>query len=90
MSLARIWLWGSAVALVRVGALWFLIYREWAHLQNLATLPLVLLLFPEGLFLPAPVTWSARLAVVFSAVLIAGSFAWVLIFTMAARWYGRR
>ena len=63
----RIWLWGSAVALVRVCALWSLVYREWTHQQSLATLPLVLLLFPEGLLLPASVTWTAKLALVFSA-----------------------
>jgi hypothetical protein len=82
---ARVWWWGSAVAVVRVGALWLLIYREWAHQQSLATLPLVLLLFPEGLLLRAPVIWTARLAFVFSAVVMAGSFLWVLILALALR-----
>jgi hypothetical protein len=84
-SWARVWMWGSTIALVRVGVLWFLIYREWTHQQSLETLPLALLLFPEGLLLPASVTWTARLALVFSGVLIAGSFLWVLLLTLVVR-----
>lgn len=83
--IARVWLWGSAVASVRVGVLWFLIYREWTHQQSLATLPLVLLLFPEGLLLPAPLVWTVKLALVFSASLIAGSCLWVVILALAVR-----
>jgi hypothetical protein len=78
-------LWGSAVALVRVGVLWFLIYREWTHQQSLETLPLVLLLFPEALVLPASVTWTTKLALMFSAALIAGSFLWVRMLTLLVR-----
>ena len=87
---ARVWLWGVVVALVRVGALWFLIYREWTHQQSLATLPLVLLLFPEGLLLPAPVIWTAKLALVFSAALIGGSFLWMVVLARAVRWLTSR
>jgi len=58
--------------------------------QSLATLPVVLLLFPEGLLLPAPVIWTARLAFVFSVALIAGSFLWVLILALAVRCCGTR
>jgi len=87
---ARVWLWGSVVALVRVGALWFLIYREWTHQQSLATLPVVLLLLPEGLLLPASMIWTAKLALVFSAALIAGSFLWVAVLALAVRWFTSR
>jgi len=65
--------------------LWFLTYREWTHQQSLETLPLVLLLFPEALVLPASVTWTAKLALMFSAALIAGSFLWVRILTLVVR-----
>jgi hypothetical protein len=82
---ARVWLWGSAVALVRVGVLWFLIYREWTHQQSLNTLPLVLLLLPEGLLLPASAIWTAKLALVFSAAVIGGSFLWVALAMMVRR-----
>jgi hypothetical protein len=82
---ARVWLWGSVVALVRVGALWFLIYREWTHQQSLATLPLVLLLFPEALLLPASVIWTATLALMFSVVVIAGSYLWVAALALTVR-----
>ena len=82
---ARVWLWAAAVASIRVGVLWFLIYREWTHRQSLATLPLALLLFPEGLLLPAPVIWTAKLAFVFGAALTAGSLVWVLTAALAVR-----
>ena len=36
------------LSLVRVGSLWYLVYREWSHQQSLETLPLILLLLPEG------------------------------------------
>lgn len=86
----RIWLWAGAVAAARVGVLWLLIHRKWAHQQSLATLPLVLLLFPEGLLLPGSVEWTARLAVLFSTVLIAGSFVWVLTAALVVRCCGTR
>lgn len=82
---SRVWLWGGAVALVRLGVLWFLIYREWTREASLAILPLVLLLFPEGWLLPAPVTWTTSTALVFSAILAAGSFLWVMVFALVAR-----
>lgn len=47
-------------------------------------LPLILLLFPEGLLLPGSVVWTAPLAIAFSAALIAGSFLWVAVLTLAA------
>jgi hypothetical protein len=75
--------------LVRVGVLWFLIYRVWTNQQSLATLPLVLLLFPEALLLPGSVIWTTRLAVLFSVALIAGSFLWALIVSLVARRWRR-
>jgi hypothetical protein len=72
---------------VRVGVLWFLVYRVWTNQQDLATLPLVLLLFPEALLLPGSVTWTAKVAALFSVALIAGSFLWVvMVFLAARRW----
>jgi hypothetical protein len=85
-----VWLWGGAIAAVRLGVLWLLIHREWAHQQRLATLPFVLLLFPEGLLLPGSVDWTARLAVLSSTVLIAGSFVWVLTAVLVVRCCGAR
>lgn len=81
----RIWLWGSAVALVRVGVLWFLVYHEWTRQGSLTLLPLMLLLFPEGWLLPAPMTWTTTAALVFSAILTVGSFLWVMIVGLVVR-----
>lgn len=71
--------------MVRLAALWFLIYREWTREASLAILPLILLLFPEGWLLPAPVTWTTNTALVFSAILAAGSFLWVMLFILVSR-----
>ena len=70
----RIWFLASGLAFIRLCALWFLVSREWTHQQNLATLPLILLLFPEGFLLPAPVIWTLGTALFFSVVLTMGSF----------------
>ena len=79
------WWWGSVLAAIRVGALWLLVSRLWTNQQSLTSLPLVLLLFPEALLLPGSVTWTAKLAVVFSVVLIAGSFLCVTVAALAVR-----
>ena len=82
----RVWLLGSGVACVRLGALWFLVSREWIHQQSLATLPLILLLFPEGFLLPAPVIWTLKTALFFSAVLVVGSFTAVALLGLGVGW----
>jgi len=82
----RVWLLGSGLACVRLGALWLLVSREWSHQQSLSTLPLILLLFPEGLLLPAPMIWTLRTALFFSAVLVVGSFTAVALFGLAVGW----
>ena len=82
----RVWLLGSGLACVRLGALWLLVSREWSHQQSLSTLPLILLLFPEGLLLPAPMIWTLRTALFFSAVLVVGSFTAVALFGLGVGW----
>lgn len=85
----RVWCWGTGVAMVRVGVLWFLVYHVWTNQQSLTTLPLLLLLFPEAMLLPGSVVWTTHLAMLFSAVLVAGSFLWVLILSFVTRRIGR-
>jgi hypothetical protein len=82
----RVWLLGSGLACVRVGALWFLVSREWLHQQSLAALPLILLLFPEGFLLPSRVLWTLNTALFFSAVLIVGSFTAVAVLGFVVGW----
>lgn len=64
---------GGLVALVRIVILWYLTYREWTGTQSLSLLPLILLLYPEGLLLPP--TWRLTTTHVwlFSGLLIIGS-----------------
>ncbi len=81
-----VWLLGSGLACVRLGALWLLVSREWIHQQSLSTLPLILLLFPEGLLLPSPVIWTLRTALFFSAVLVVGSFTAVALLGLGVGW----
>ena len=82
----RVLLLGSGLACVRLGALWFLVSREWIHQQSLSTLPLILLLFPEGFLLPARVIWTLKTALFFSAVLVVGSFTAVALLGLCMGW----
>ena len=61
------------LAILRVGALWFLIYLEWTNQQTLSALPLILLLYPEVLLVPVTHSWTFGSCLIFSLVLVAGS-----------------
>jgi hypothetical protein len=74
----------SLLAAVRIGVLWFLIYREATHQQRLVELPLVLLLYPEGLLLPRNFAWTVGTGVAFSGALMMGSFLLVAFVIRAA------
>jgi hypothetical protein len=88
--IGQLLLWSGVIAVIRVGALWFLVSREWTHQPSVSALPLVLLLYPEGLLLPAGITWTATMAGAFTAVLIAGSAMWVTIARLAGQWVGSK
>ena len=66
---------GLGLSAIRIAALWFLLYREWSHHPSISLLPLILALYPEGLLLPAKLSWTVGRAVEFSGVLLLGSFA---------------
>ena len=67
---------GVSLALIRVGSLWILVHQNWTGRESLDLLPLVLLLFPEGLLLPKGFAWTFWAAVSFSGLLAIGSFLW--------------
>jgi hypothetical protein len=73
----RFWIsamkFGGVVALLRVSVLWYVTYREWTGTQSLSLLPLVLLLYPEGLLLPPTWSLTATLIWLFSGLLTIGS-----------------
>ncbi len=75
------WAVAILVSFGRVGALWVLLVLEWTGRQTLAAVPLVLLLYPEGLLLGPVGAWTVRKALAFSAVLLAGSLAWAGVIT---------
>ena len=62
------------VALLRVSILWYVTYREWTGTQSLTLLPLVLLLYPEGLLLGPTWRLTATNVWLFSGLLTVGSF----------------
>src|SRR5260370_41000152 len=68
----------SALDLARVSALWYLTYREWTGTQSFLTLPLVLLLYPEGATLPQGWSLTSSHVWLFSGDLIFGSLSIVL------------
>ena len=70
---------------VRVGAFAFLLYLEATGRQSIAMLPLILLLYPEGLLMGSDLSWTAGRAIGFAALLIAGSFSLTLIGAFVVR-----
>jgi hypothetical protein len=68
-----------AISCVRVFVLFFLVYCEWTGRQSISLLPLVLLLYPEGLLLRDGLTWTVGKAAGFGALLIIGSFSLTFI-----------
>jgi len=83
---SQLWVAGGLLALARIGALWFLLHSQWTQRQSVSLVVLVMLLYPEALVLPEPMTWTISRGVLFSLVLIAGSFLWggVLVVLLGA------
>lgn len=81
----RVMKFGIPLAAVRIGVLWFLAFREAAHQQSLAELPLILLLYPEGLVLPKHFAWTAGREWAFSVALLVGSLLLAALVVRAAQ-----
>ena len=64
---------GFCLAAARIAILWVLIFREAAHRQSVAELPLIVLLYPEGLVLPRTFEWTVGRGFALSGVLLLGS-----------------
>jgi len=82
MRMLTVWI---SLAAVRITALWLLIYLEWSHRQSISLLPLVILLYPEGLLLPAKFNWTLWGAIGFSGVLLLGSLVLTTVLFVAMR-----
>lgn len=76
---------GFLLAATRIGVLWFLIYREATYQQSLPQLPLILLLYPEGLLLPRNFAWTVERGVAFSGALLLGSLLFVAFVVRVTR-----
>jgi len=72
---------GGVLAVFRVGIYWYLLWREWTGTQSLSTLPLILLLYPEGALVPSGARATVAWAVVITAGLVLGSMLLVTPFT---------
>ena len=81
----RILIVGLSLSAARTAVLWFLVLREWGHQQSVSLLPLVILLYPEGLLLPARFSWTWERAVGFSGALLLGSFLLTSVVFVAIR-----
>jgi hypothetical protein len=78
---------GIPLAAVRVSALLLLVWLEQTGRQTISALPLVFLLYPEGLLMPYRADAGIALRViVLSALLVVGSLAAVaLVYLLAKR-----
>ena len=81
----RVLAFGLGLAATRIVILWLLVFREWHQQQNIAFLPLVGLLYPEGLPLPRNFSWTLGTAVTFSVALLLGSFFFAFVLYGAVR-----
>ncbi len=75
---------GALVAIVRVGSLWLLLYTHWTGRGNLMSEALIpLLLYPEAYLVRGGTSWTPSAAVLFSALLVVGSFVYGSLLTAA-------
>jgi len=65
---------GTTLSCVRIAIFAFLIFCEWTGRQSISLLPLILVLYPEGILIKNDVTWTVWGAIGFSVLLIVGSF----------------
>jgi hypothetical protein len=72
---------GGVLAIFRVGIFWYLLWREWAGTQSLDTLPLILLLYPEGAVVPSGTRATIASDIAITAGLVLGSMLLVTPFT---------
>jgi hypothetical protein len=81
---------GLAIAAARISALLVLVWLERTGRQTISALPLVLLLYPEGLLLPyhAGTGFVARV-IVLSGLLVLGSLAAVALVSLLAKQISR-
>ena len=83
---ARVIRFGVTIAVARVSALLVLVWLEQTGRQTVSALPLVLLLYPEGLLLPYADEGIAWRLIALSVLLVIGSLAAVaLIYLLAKR-----
>ena len=61
------------IAVPRLAAFWLLLVLEAAGRHSISQLPLVLLLYPEGLLVSNGHVWTAGSALMFSGLLLIGS-----------------
>ncbi len=81
---------GLAIAAVRIAALLVLVWLEQTGRQTISALPLVFLLYPEGLLLPyrAGAGIVSRV-IVLSVLLVMGSLAAVALVSLVAKQVSR-
>ena len=76
---------GRNLALARVATLWLLLYLKWSGQESIASVLLILLLYPEALLLPQDPQWTLALGLLFSFILAVGSMMWAAVLVAAGR-----
>jgi hypothetical protein len=77
------------IATFRIGIFCVLLALQAANRQSLAQLPLVLMLYPEGLLLPDPHSWTIPSAIGFSVLLSLGSLILAAMLTFVFALFNR-
>ena len=75
----RLWLEATALlAGFRLGVLWFLILLHWREALGLWTIPLIVVLLPEGFLLRRDQVWTFSAGIIASALVTIGSALWTV------------
>jgi hypothetical protein len=74
--------WRKATAIaagIRVGVLWALMALHWRGALGLWAIPLILVLLPEGLWLPRDYAWTIGRGMLVTGLLVVGTALWTAI-----------
>ncbi len=68
----------ALIAAFRLGVLWVVLLFHWREALGLWTIPLIMVLLPEGFLLPRNQVWTSRTALIASVLVLIGSAVWAV------------
>jgi hypothetical protein len=88
-GLAHWWKATAIAATIRIGVLWALVVLQWRRALGLWVMPVILVLLPEGLWLPRDFAWTIGRGLLVTALLLAGTALWTAMAVAVVRMFRR-